>query len=285
MILSFFQKPKKRQKDSLLKEFTYKDKEVSYRLSLEQYGYDEEKIPLQDYYESLKSIKPLRDRYFFWGLFSYSLLALVYFGAIKSIESYGVALDNSVFLAVSLLLTSVSGIFFANYQNKVARYDSLFLYLFEKSDHANRHDLLLRYPEAYNAMQYNPFITGNPAYTFRKKNFPIRIILLVITIVFVIVVYFALWISLLYATAYDLWNNSPEEWVVINRSILLSSFALYAVSMLLHHGNSGKARYEHHGLVSLLTRLQNKDPKKHLLRIKQINEALKNVNQGSMTGQ
>ncbi len=278
MLRRFFGNPKKRRPGQLIKEVTLKNKEVSYRLSLEKFDFDEEKIPLQDYYEALKTIKPVRDRYFILGIFSYSLLALVYFGGIKSIESYGVALESNLFLAASLLLTSIVGILFTNHQNKIYRYDSVFTYIFEKSDHSKRHDLLLRFPEAYNVMQYNPFIVGNPAHTLIKKNYPIRFIILMISVLFVAIVYLFLWSSLLYATAIELWNNSPEKWKLINRSILISSFVLYGVSWLLHNSNSGKTRYEHFGLVNLLAKLREKNPQKHQLRVQQINEILKKQN-------
>lgn len=267
----------KRKPGSLVKEIYLKDKDVSYRLALEKFNYNPHNIPIQEYYESLKTIKPIRDRYFFWCLFSYSLLTLVYFGAIRSIESYGVTLDNSVFLAVSLLLTSISGLLFANSQNKLYKYDSIFSYMFEKACHSQRQDLLLRYPEAYSVLQYNPFMVSNPIHTFWKKDFPIRFIALAISILIVIIIYLILWICLLYSVGYELWFNSPNEWELINRSILLSTAALYAVSMLLHNSGTGRTKYEHYGLINLLEKLKKRDVNRYNLRINQINIAHKNL--------
>lgn len=265
-----FAKRQKRKPGSLVKEISLSQKEVAYRLALEKYHYRPQDIPLSEWYESLKAVKAVRDRYFMWIIFCYSLLVLVYLGAIKSISAYGVSLDNGLFLAVSLMSTSFAGLMYTNYQNKIYKYDSVFSYIFDKSEHCDRQDLLLRYPDAYTVMQFSPFLVSNPKHMYWKRDFPIRLILLLIALSVVLLVYVVLALALLYNVSIELWNNSSAPLTIINRSILIATYALYIVSILLHTSNTGKIRYEHYGLSTLLAKLQLKDPTRYKLRVSQI---------------
>lgn len=236
---------------------------------MESAGYNQEYIPLQDWYSSLQNVKSTRDNYFLTNAISLLGLILANFGALGGMEYSGIEIDKQFVLPSLFLLYSISGMSFSYFNSKVSRYENIFHSIYDRSSHAAKFDLILRYPESFNALQFNPFIAGNPKHMFTARDYPIRLMLLILLILTLSIplILINLWIISISTIAIYNTNFPSGSWTGISINIAcwaaLTGSALLITPML-------KRKYFHYGLVNLLQKAKP-IPEKHARMIRRIN--------------
>lgn len=260
---------RKRDKHSLTKNFYLTPKDVAYRLAMENAGYDREKIPLQSWYSSLLSTKSSRDRYFLVNSISFILLILANFGAINQIEYSSVKISNLFILPSIFSFYSISLIYYSYFQSKVRRYEEVFNSIYERMTHSEKFDFLLRYPESFNALQFNPFIAGNPKHMFPAREYPLRLILIVVLTLLISVPWLCVTIWIVIKSTIAIQSIVLPSWPWFGPAVNVAAWSALIGSSLLTT-SSFKRKYTHFGMVALLTKAR-KDEKRHKRLITRIN--------------
>ncbi len=261
----------KRSRDnSFIKQFTFTPKALSYRLALEHAAYDRNSIPLCEIYDGLLYVKQSRDRIFYLYTLSFIILFLLHLGGLSEAEIFGIKPKQEITMHAALLATSFLAFTYSYHQSKMVRYDSLFNGYFESSNQAEQQHLILRYPAAFNSMQYSIWIVGRPKFMFPKRSFPIRLTLLLILIIPALIASISFWFWLMVSVSIELWNSNSTILGGWNFIILLISWSALVFSALLPAVSLFKRKYEHFGLTELLGRLQKTNPEKYDKRIKQL---------------
>lgn len=260
----------RREEGSLVKNFYLTPKDVAYRLALENAGYDSKNIPLPAWYESLKSTKSSRDKYFLANAVSFFGLILANFGALQGIEYNGVEIDKKFILPSLFAFYSTSILFYSYFQSKVRRYEEVFHSIYEKSSHAEKFDLLLRYPESFNALQFNPFIAGNPKHMLPARDYPIRLIFIIILTLSISIPWLLMTFWLIIQSTISIYSITIPSWSWFGLAVNIASWSALIGSSLLTTSNF-RRKYIHYGMVSLLQKARPNE-KRHGEMIRRINK-------------
>lgn len=237
--------------------------DIAYKLALEDADYDPNRINLDSFYSGLLSVKKPRDRYFVYYATSVIFLLFVHLGGIKEAELLGMKPTQGVTQLSALLLTSCMSLFYSYYQGKVVRFDHIFAAIAQRSSHARNQTLLLKYPEAYNALQFSYYIVGRPKHLFPKRAIPIRLIILGLVLIPAFFGIFTLWIWLLWSVSYQLWFSESEIGTFWVRILVLTSWLIILASMTVPTADTIKRTYLHYGMTNILAVVQRNRPDRH----------------------
>ncbi len=261
----------KREENSLVKNFYLTPKDVDYRLALEGANYVHSKIPLSDWYPSFLRVKSTRDNHFFLSSIILIMLSLSNFRAIEEVKFSGIGISNAFVMPLLFMVYSISYLMYSYFQSKLKRFEDIFLSIFDKSSQSDRFDMLLRYPDAFSALHFNPFIVGNLKHMFPERDYPIAFILLSLFILIMMIPmsFFILWIITI--STINIYNLSFDGWDWFGICSITVSWSALICATLLTRVNI-RRKYLHYGLVNLLHSM-NEDDTRYKNSIRRINTA------------
>jgi hypothetical protein len=212
-------------------------------------------------YESAKTIGESRGKAFSILATTTIVAILAKFSVISSLDTSGISVAETAFKPIALTGYSVAGLYFSYHNSRFRYFELWFESIFERSSPGRRAELLLRYPMAFDVFKFEPIVRGYPADTFPKgSDIPhlLRLILFLIALIVYGVLGLALWVSL----SIDVWNEAfPNQ--LISAFVVISSVVTGVLAGCLPLVGKKKRDYDHYGLSSVLTRLQEKDPERH----------------------
>lgn len=271
MRIPLIRKRLKREENSLVKNFYLTPKDVDYRLALEGANYVHSKIPLSDWYPSFLRVKSTRDNHFFLSSIILIMLSLSNFRAIEEVKFSGIGISNAFVMPLLFMAYSISYLMYSYFQSKLKRFEDIFLSIFDKSSQSDRFDMLLRYPDAFSALHFNPFIVGNLKHMFPERDYPIAFILLSLFILIMMIPmsFFILWIITI--STINIYNLSFDGWDWFGICSITVSWSALICATLLTRVNI-RRKYLHYGLVNLLHSM-NEDDTRYKNSIRRINTA------------
>ncbi|MEP5622348.1 MAG: hypothetical protein ABJP82_07175, partial [Hyphomicrobiales bacterium] len=193
----------------------------------------------------------------FFGIFLLKLQVVV------SVELPNVNLSPEAVGFILLLLFSIVAVLFSEVQSKVYRYQSLFEAVYNSSSAAKKQDLLLRFPRMFSGLQYENWLSARPRYMHPMKTFPKRLTLLLLLTLPVLLAFALGGFALLVSFSVDLWKFESNIVGIWGKLIVMSSWVFLVFALLMPTISYSKIKFEHYGMVDLLTRLQKRDPVRH----------------------
>ncbi len=227
-------------------------------------------------YESVTHIGESRGKAFSFLATATVIAILAKFNVISSFSTGGISVAEAAFKPFALTAFSATGLYFSYFQSRYRYFELWFESAFMKSTPGHRAELLLRYPIAFDVFKFEPSFRGYPTFVHPKDSGLWRLpsfVLLFIAIIVYGALSLALWVSL----AIDVWAGAFPNWLVAI-FVIISSALLVILQFCLPFAVRKTRKYQHFGLVALLTQLQESDPERHrhfLQRVSKIAEDAK----------
>lgn len=244
----------KREQNSLTKYIYLSSKDITYRLALEHFNYKRENIPFDQWYLGFLSVKPARDRHFFINLFALMVLVIANFGLLKTLDFNGIKIQGQLLFPAIFMAYSYSSMIFSYHQAKIKKFEDVFHSAFENAQQSEKIKLLLTYPLVYNALQFNPFISGNPKHMYPDRDYPIRLIFILTLMTLVSIPYILLALWAVISATNRIYQETMEVSIWLGWGVIATSWFFILASVLLTTGYT-KRRFVHFGLVNILQKM------------------------------
>lgn len=239
------------------------------RFLASQIGYDDAAI-LEVSYPGFCKIDEQRGTVIKSMALSYLVLALAYFDILGDAKAAGLTLKPEYLDITALFLATIVGLQFALVDAKYSFFQTLYGALYDRSNAAQRTELVLRYPAAYDVIQFSRPLRGYPPNVFPKTMWGTGAAF--ITMLAMIGLGLVSMIGLSMMIAVGIWNTQEIPQLLARGAVLTASLGALA-SVLIPRQWGWPRSYLHYGTTNLLALLNERDPKRWRLRHQQIAEA------------
>jgi hypothetical protein len=266
-------RPPKRKPGSLAKIVFLEPKEVYFRLALDKFNYDTQAIAFDEYYGALDDLVEKREKAAVWLAATFFAIFLLKIKVLLEFELPFIKVDKATLGYILILSFSIANLYFTSLLARIARYQSLFQVVMDRSSGSEKQHLLLKYPKAFSVFHFHNWITARPKYMHPKADWPLQIILALVCLLMfcVFTVIFFLWTMV--GLSIELWHAESNELKFWGKAIICSSWAVLIFSTLLPTLSIRKVAYEHFGLAEVMARLGKRDVHRYNYFVKLINES------------
>jgi hypothetical protein len=230
------------------------DGEVSYLL-LAREGKDEGAV-LDAAYPSLEKIYEKRQKSISLMLISFALLVLSYLDFVDEFGSAGLKVNPIYLKHFALMFSCVAGLNYALVDGKMSYFQTIFAYIFDRSDARGRADLLARFPLAFDVNQFSPTVRGYPKFVFPKRFHQFYPWAALSLVGLAAILLLSMFISV--SIAIDVWNSEGQ--VFVSRSIVIISAYTGLISLFVPKYWNIKRLYTHYGSSELFRQLDERNP-------------------------
>ncbi|MBJ7500168.1 MAG: hypothetical protein JHC57_10485 [Sphingopyxis sp.] len=237
------------------------DGEVSYLLLVQEA--DDEKTILSGVYPSLEKLYDQRQKSISMMLISFALLVLSYLEFVEEFGSAGLKVNPVYLKHFALMFSCVAGLNHALIDAKMSYFQTIFSYVFDRSDAKARARLLAHYPLAFDANQFSPTLRGYPKFVWPKRFHQFYPWAALSLIGLAAVLLLSVFISV--SIAVDVWNSKGQ--IFVSRSIVVISVYVGLISIFVPKYWNIKRTYTHYGASELFRQLEERNPERaRLLR-------------------
>jgi hypothetical protein len=261
--VSIFSRPQKRGDATWVKVVGLTPGAFHYRLALEAAEAKPNNIPLGDYYAAMLPIISERNSIAKWYFASLIAMLLYKLKLLSTFEIPFLTVNPEIVGFVIFSLFSFSSLIFSSHQAKINRAQSLFGEIFNKASGAKKQDLLLRFPEMYQAISYVNWLSLGPKYMYPLKSLPIlqsaNIILMLASSIILLI--FNCW--LVVSVTIDLYLFEMDGLGVWGKVALAGCWVALIMACLQPSNSYRKLWFSHYGLSQLLERYRKANPTRY----------------------
>lgn len=208
---------------------------------------------LERIYPEMKAIVDLRYRSAMLLLASYAFAVLVLVEASESFSVSGLNLKSEFWPHISIAIISFFSMRFSEQTSKNGYFSSIFVHYYTSSSPSERNEMLLRYPQAFAAFQFNRTIRGFPKH-IQPKHWPkwegwaLMVLIVLMATIWIIPV------GIFIYSAIVVWYSQlPTPWLSKIYVILIVFTGLISIANPTF--TNLKRRYVHYGMSDTISML------------------------------